>query len=469
MTSRAADRVLAAAVALVGIACAAGLYRIVATIGAHVPFDSNEGWNAYHATAAMTTGSPYPAPASYMIDNYPPLSFYIVGSFGRTLGDMIVAGRVVSLASFVAISAAIMVALRIMACTMFEAAFGALMFGACLLLNSNYVGMDDPQMLGHAIAMGGLLLVLREPRATLSLVVAAFLFALAFFVKHNLIVLPVAATLWLAIYDRRSAARLAAAGIAFFVLGMVLFRLVYGFSLLDRLHSPRVFAIRDLVTNLSTWLEWGLLPLAAAGVLLALRRGDRFAVFVALYAFLGFVIGASYFGGAGVDVNAMFDADIALALVAGLALSRFHARTVLFAGTLAAFLLPLSLCTYLAYTDDWLDKDYWLYPLYEESVMATADIDSLRSHDGPALCETLAYCYWAGKPAAVDVFNTGQEFATGTRNDAELVRMIEAHRFAALQFDTLSPFALGMNVRRTVLRAYRLDHRNDDGVFMIPR
>src|ERR1700733_14282575 len=303
MIRRIADWTLPAAVALISLACIAGLCRIVATIGLKVPFDPNEGWNAYHAVRAMMTGSPYPSPDSFMTNNYPPLSFHLVGLFGRFFGDMIIAGRVVSLASFIAIFSGIAAVLRMMACSALECAFGALIFAACLLLNSDYVGMDDPQLLGHAVAMAGLLVTLREPRRPLALVSAALLFTLAFFIKHNLVIAPIALTAWLGIYERRRAIWLGTSGLVCFVAGLVLFRLGYGFGLLGELQSSRLFSFHDLVGNLETWLIWGLLPLVVAATLAITRRGDKWAMFCAVYAFSSFLFVASYFGGAGVDVK----------------------------------------------------------------------------------------------------------------------------------------------------------------------
>ena len=459
-----------AAVVVLAAGCAIGLLRVVSTIGLMLPFDPNEGWNAYYAVAAMTGGSPYPSLHSFMTNNYPPLSFYIVGVLGGAIGDMIVGGRLLSLAAFVAVAGAIAAALRMMACSRMEAAFGALIFAACLLLNSDYVGMDDPQLLGHAVAMAGFLLVLRQRGDWLRLASAALLFALAFFIKHNLVVLPLAAASWLALYDRRSAARFAIAGAAFLAVGLIAFRLAYGFDLFVALRSARVFAFHDLAVNLSSWLIWGALPLAAAAFLFAARRDDKYVVLCALYALMGFLIGASFFGGAGVDVNAMFDADIGLALVAGVALNRFSGRGVVYpAAIAAAFLLPLAIGVWLNFNADWLDRDYWLHPMRDETALAKQDIGFLRAHAGPAMCETLAYCYWAGKSAEVDLFNIGQQFATRSRNDDVLVGMIGAHRFAAIQLDAMSPFALGGDVRRAMNRAYRIDHANDDGIFLVPR
>jgi hypothetical protein len=469
MTRRWSDWAAAGAVAVLAVGCAAGLYRVLAIIALKVPLDPNEGWNAYHAVAAMTSGSPYPPASSFLTNNYPPLSFYVVGELGRVLDDMIVAGRIVSLLSFLAIAAGIFVALRLMTCAVIEAAFGALVFAACLLLNSDYVGMDDPQLFGHAVAMGGLLLVLAEPRQIGRLIFAALLFTLAFFIKHNLVVLPAVTVVWLAIVDRRSAIWLTASGVVCLALGLIAFRLGYGFGLIGQVQSARLFSAHDLFSNLSSWLIWGLLPLIATAALFMFRRGDKFVLFATIYAAISFFVGASYFGGAGVDVNAMLDADIALALVAGLAMSRFRGDPALLATTLAAFLLPLAINLYLAASADWLTKDFWLHPMRDETALAAEDISFLRAHPGPAICETPGYCYWAGKPAIVDVFNTGQQFATHMRKGSALVCLIEARQFSALQFDTLSPFALGVSVRKAVAQNYRVDHQNDDGVFMVPR
>src|SRR5215469_3986319 len=83
----------------VGIAAAVGRLMLVAPL--HVPLDPNEGWNAYHASAAIARRNPYPPAESFLVNNYPPFSFYVIGIIGLWLGDNIVAGRLVSLAAFV--------------------------------------------------------------------------------------------------------------------------------------------------------------------------------------------------------------------------------------------------------------------------------------------------------------------------------------------------------------------------------
>src|ERR1700685_253844 len=92
--------------ALIGAAVISGLIKPLATLARYIPLDPNEGWNAFFAQIAMRGGEMYPGPAgSPILDNYPPLSFYIVGLVGRVVGDNIFAGRAVSLISMLIVAA----------------------------------------------------------------------------------------------------------------------------------------------------------------------------------------------------------------------------------------------------------------------------------------------------------------------------------------------------------------------------
>jgi hypothetical protein len=453
------------AVVPTALLCAAFLWRVFAMTGSFVPLDPNEGWNAYHTAAAMAGKTLYPGADSFMVNNYPPLSFYIVGAFGRIVGDNIIAGRILSLMGFFATAAGIFASLRCMNTGRWEAFFAALLFAACLLVTSDYVGMNDPQLLGHALGMAGFLLLLKEKRDWRIVAAAALLFAIAGFVKHNLVVQPLAMTTWLFVYDRRSAWRFVLSGAFLFLIGLALFQLFFGNNLFAELNSARVYSFANLTANFSNWLYWGSVPLVGIAILLWLRRDDKYVVLCALYAFLAVVIGTGFLGGDGVDANAMFDADIALALGAGLALGRISAR----GATAAIFVLPLAMTLWRGRDDEWRDRDFWLHPMAAETSQAHRDIVFLKAHRGPALCEMLSLCYWAGKGAEVDVFNVGQQFLTGARSDDGLARLIGAHYFRALQFDSLSPFALTPRLYKEIARNYRIDHTNDDGVFLLPR
>ena len=81
MNATLSDALLKTVLMAAAFCCAALLLRDGIAIGLHVPLDPNEGWNAYHALAAMSGQALYPH--DLMVNNYPPLSFYVVGAAGQ--------------------------------------------------------------------------------------------------------------------------------------------------------------------------------------------------------------------------------------------------------------------------------------------------------------------------------------------------------------------------------------------------
>ena len=118
---------------------------------------------------------------------------------------------------------------------------------------------------------------------------------------------------------------------------------------------------------------------------------------------------------------------------------------------------------------DWRYSSFWFFPLREETDLAKADIAFLRAHSGPAMCENLTFCYWAGKGASVDVFNLDQQFETGARDPASFLRLIRSRSFTSVELDEPTPFPFPRSVESVFLQNYRIDHQNDDGVFFVPR
>jgi len=458
-------------VVTIAIGVLAGLLRAIITAPLHVPFDPNEGWNAYHALAAITTGNPYPPPGSFMVNNYPPLSFYLVGLFGSWTGDNVVAGRFVSLASFVLICVFSAISLRRMNVSVSSSRFAVLFFAGTLLLTTDYVGMNDPQLTGHAFQLAGLLFVLRRPRTGRYIIAAAALFAAGGFIKHNLFALPLACFVWLAAYDRRNAIRLIAGLLAISVGGFVAVKATLGVDLFEQLNSPREFSFAQLETNLLHWLTVAGVPLCAL-LWLLFRSADETAALIILYAAVSIVSGAILLGGAGVDVNAMFDSDIALAVSVGLVTSRLAASGRLIwsaAAQILAVLCILPLAVIAVRTPDWQDLSFWLSPMRDDAALATQDIVFLRASAGPAMCENPTFCYWAGKRASIDVFNLNQQFATGTRDPAPFLRLLRSHVFASVELDETVPFPFPKDVKSVFFRSYRIDHQDDDGIFFVPR
>jgi hypothetical protein len=59
----------------------------------------NEGWNTYWRQATAASQRLYDTPPGLTIENYPPLSFHLIGLLGRMTGDTNLAGRAVALLS----------------------------------------------------------------------------------------------------------------------------------------------------------------------------------------------------------------------------------------------------------------------------------------------------------------------------------------------------------------------------------
>ena len=83
------------------------------------------------------------------------------------------------------------------------------------------------------------------------------------------------------------------------------------------------------------------------------------------------------------------------------------------------------------------------------------------------MCDQLSLCLWAGKGAEVDVFNVGEAIKARARDPAPLTGMIAHHHFASLQLIDMD--GMGPDMRRAIEKNYRVDHRDDNGTFWVPR
>ena len=435
--------------ALMGLAFAAAtlLLRDIAALPVHVALAPLEGWHAYLAEAAMDRAPLYPG--ELMINTYPPLSFYLLGALGRLTGDAIIAGRILSLISFAAITAGMVALLRQLGANVITSLFAGLVLGLTLLAASGVVAVNDPALLGHALQFQGLLLLLNTRPATIP---ASLLFAAGLLVKLSLLAMPLAAILWLLPRHRREAALMAAIilGLLAATLGGLHFWMGADLSAL----VPRSWLASGPGLRWGPFLVWAALPLVAL-VWLARRFGhDRWVRFAVLYAATGLVM---LLAGAGIT-----DCAVALGLSGGLALTRFAPP---YRGAVALiYALPLALYLGLYFRAENL--------AYREVFQRQArlDIAMLEVNRGPALCENLALCYWAGKAEAVDVPNLALAFGpSGGRDDQALARLLASGHYQSVQLARLHPFALGPHVETALAARYRVQHRDNNGVFLLRR
>ena len=432
-----------AAIAALALVAAPLLARDLLAITHAIALDPNEGWNAAHALRWLAGGPLYPPRDGWMVNNYPPLSFYLVGALTHLTHDAVIAGRLLAALSFLAVCGLIAAVSRASGATPRATLLAALLFAATLLIASNYVAMDDPQMLGHALQMAALLLLLRGRG-----MFAAALFAISLFVKHNLLAMPLAAGLWLLSQDRRAGSHFLLWGLAFVLAGLVAFQLRFGESLLSQLASPRVENVRNLWPAVKS-LWWAVLPAwAASGA-----RPGRGSEFGFTYAALALALGLVFSLGDGVDANAFFDLAIALALLVGLMPDHGQAPLV-------ASLSALPLIAVLAL--NFQDNNFFYTRAF--AAQSQTDIGFLKSRSGPVLCDQISLCLWAGKTAEIDVFNVGEAIRTNARSAAPLIKLIQDRHFTTIQLQDMD--GLGPQVKDAIAKNYRVHHGDDNGSFL---
>jgi 4-amino-4-deoxy-L-arabinose transferase-like glycosyltransferase len=470
------QRLLVAMGVALAAACVIGILRIAVTLNLPAVYGMDEGWSAFHQAEAIAGQTPYPDASSLMYNVYPPLSFYIVGAFGRLIGDNILAGRILSLVAFLVTALGIAQAVRLMGGRKSAAGFAALVFMTGLLFDHDYVGTNTPQMLAHAFGIVGLVLCLRQPRSARALFFAALFFVLAGFTKHNLVAQPLAVAVWLLVIDRRSALTFILSGAALGAAACVAFQLVFGHSVWSEVHSARIWSAGFAFHALVGRVPEALAPLLASFALLRWFPQDRTVQFCLLYLAIAIGSAAYFIGGAGTGGNMLFDAEIAVALCAGFGLHKLSTRHPA-AGVAACYALPLlAVVAFTALTGRF--PRFWLDQNAKPVADARQDIAFLKTQQGPVLCRELALCFRAGKTAEADLWNVEQAVVLGRRDGHELRDAIAARRYAVLQL-AAPPNVLGAApelqgpftraIAATIQAHYVIHHRDAVGTFWVRR
>jgi hypothetical protein len=247
----------------------------------------------------------------------------------------------------------------------------------------------------------------------------------------------------------------------FCLAGLAVTRVFLDANLLTALDSPRRWALANFLDGAKHFSSWAGMAVIATALIAWRRPRDEAVSLVALYAGVALLLGGIFSFGDGVDANIFFDAAIALGLSVGLVLLHLQARwTGVAALTMAA---PLALCLLRTYSQ----ANFPYTEVFAREV--PRDIAFLRLHPGPAICENLTLCYWAGKDDPVDVFNLSEAFKTHARSDADLVRLIDSGHFGSVVVDRMDDFAFGPDVKAALLAHYRVSRDDDNGIFLEPR
>jgi hypothetical protein len=395
-----------------------------------------EGWNAYLQDAAAAGRPIYPAADSLAGNNYPPLSFYVIGFLGRVLGvDNLFVGRAVSLIALGAIAIEIFLAVRILVGGRAGAAIGALWYLAIMARNSTvYIGTNDPQIAGEAIMGPALVWFLSRSRAKTSPTPALLLMVLAGFWKHNMVAIPVTAILWLFAIRSRFAIRATVTSAAACALGIACCVVVFGTEFLSNLLATRQYALSNLIGNLGH-LQWPTLALVIwAGWAFDARKSEA-ARFTALHIGASLVACLLQWFGHGVGLNAEFDLILALGIGIGVVFTRIETTRVarcIGAGAsrdlmIAALLLRL-VASDRQETALLILSSQFRSAVYAHQQAILADSADVAAMPGDVACEVKLVCRQAKKPFVVDEFKMEELVATGRATKAQVAAMLRARQ-----------------------------------------
>jgi hypothetical protein len=432
--------------ALLAVIGGALVLGIVPLLGAFFlfPKNYNEGWNTYHALRAAAGEVLYSGDPRHPV-NYPFLSFFIVGWLKPLVGDAWVFGRLLNLLALAAVTAGGYVVVRRLGGGRSDALFAAACtFGYQVIQAPDWIGADDPHMLGEACMIAGLLCYLHDRTGIRGLAAAALFLGIGGFIKHNLIAIPLAISLDILCSDRRRfLIWLGLAGAIVAVLTGLTY-LIAGGDFLTELLAPRVLSVVQMKYHPRKFAITFKLPLLLAVVFLMRRLPSAQAVLLRSYGIVAIVSAIVFAAAEGTSFNLFLDSTVWLAIVCGLALQRWRAflATKGRAARAATVLLPLLLAQpIVTRLPDAIARLADLPATLQRFALLEARFANatrmLAERAGPALCESLLLCAEAGKPLLIDPYNARQMILTGRLDEASLLADIAQHRFTTIELPAL--------------------------------
>ena len=403
----------------------------------NIDINWNEGWNAYWADAAMGRMPLYPSPNQLITNNYPPLSFYIVGAFGRLIGDPILAGRLLSLWAVTIIAVAVALIIRRLGGDRAGAGIGAVYFVATMSRGfTGYVGMNDPQLLAQAVMAFGFLGFLGATARDRGYVAPILVMAIAGFIKHNIIAMPLTAFVWLAICRPHQIVKcVAVAGVAVVIAFVACFAM-FGPDFFTNMLCPRTYSLKLVLVDAAGSLRWVAIGLAAWAYVGWTRRTEPGVQLCNL--FFGIALAAFLLqqAGSGVGKNAVFDLVIAVSICVGIVFAQ--ARFLPLADRVGSEALQIvliaviSVCLVGVKSFSGLknlppvrlvfDSGFRTEIAAREKAMADS-VASVRATPGDVFCSTFV-SYRSGKPFVVDVFNTNERIKAGALPQDAIARNV---------------------------------------------
>jgi hypothetical protein len=458
------------------VAALAAVYPVVRAFY-RVEISYNEGWNVYNASALAHHQLLFPRAYGWTTVNYPMLSFAIVAGLHRFTHNYLFTARALSLLGTLACAVtAGCIVRRLTSSRRAGWIAGAYCIAIFCAAADFYVGEDDPEMLALAFFMGGLLLYVARRDSLLSLIGVAALFVVGGSIKHDPLAFAAAVLIDLALVSWRRALWFCLWGAGFVATSVWLNLRFGGPGFLLQLAVPRTFSGTKGLAQAGSVYGPLLLPLGLAVYAAMKELKDQRVRVLALLLFAGLGLGVLFAGGTGVSVNAHFTALLAIVMLSVIGLVRIGRGEWRWAGprvqrfAAAALLLwiviPLIVCKTWNPVGELRDTAAG-QRLFDQ------DVALLRAQSGPALCESLLRCYFAGKPYDYDPFNATRLIAFHKLDDAVVANGLRQHWYGAVQLDVPRgdsfPDRFDARIAASIEQSYRPVLVHDGAAIYVPR
>lgn len=462
------------AIFILSIVTLLSILKPIIRLTSRVYIDYNEGWQA-HFSNLLATGQPLYQPLSDFILNwYPPISFYFPPLLGS---DYIIVGRFISLVSLFIVTLCIGLIAKKITGENFASIVGALLFLATQgLFHTYYVGMNDPQWFAHAAMLTGFTLFVYKKDNLFILILSIFLMITAGFIKHLLIPLPLAITLRFFFKDKQLFFRWIIISVSFLIIAFILFYSIHGSEFfLDIFKAPRTHRI-GTIARIAEWLYPHFVSITFSILLIfstIKHRADNFMVLLFLYLGISFVWGAYTSGGGGVYYNCLFDFYIALALISAVAISKYDIYLNLSNRN------PKLIVTLLLFIPLLLFLPFRLYETKEfaanlkgEKESVEQDIRFLKKFQDPVLVENLALSYWAEKQLAYTPVNMKEKIESGFIESSVVTDLLDNKYYSVIQLDRslAENYCFTGDILSAINKNYRLVKvKNSNLLWYIPK
>jgi hypothetical protein len=252
--------------------------------------------------------------------------------------------------------------------------------------------------------------------------------------------------------------------------------MIHGIEFLQGLFMPREWHVGLFARNLDYRYTKILVLIGLSVIGTFLIYPSKSIILLALYFIISAAWGAFISGASGIDWNSMFDLIISLTLIIGLLLNHLSEcaqKNIANANRLyASIFLILFFSLILHAPIRFKETTLTLRNIHHARRVVADDIDFLASVKGPAMCENLSLCYWAGKDFEFDFFNTGEKIRTGVIDKKMITKLFKLRYFSVIQVNTHTGLSgrLPKSINKEMLKYYEISRFSPrSGVFLMPK